>query len=65
MPQVIHQHCREENWNENPSMANMRKRISIISRRKRVLRFVGIVFIIALGIGVIKEAAHLLTIIYR
>ena len=56
---------RGANWNEDPCLATLRRRISAASRRKMVMRYITIAFIIALGVGIIKEAAYLVAMLCR
>ncbi|HLG30862.1 MAG TPA: hypothetical protein VI387_11690 [Candidatus Brocadiales bacterium] len=56
---------RGANWNEDPCLATLRRRISAASRRKMVMRYITITFIIALGVGIIKEAAYLVAMLCR
>ncbi|MGR3309346.1 MAG: hypothetical protein ACUZ77_01090 [Candidatus Brocadiales bacterium] len=56
---------RDMNWNEDPNLANIRRRITRTSRRKMVMGYITIVFIVALGVGVIEEATKLVTMLCR
>ncbi|HHT9124895.1 MAG TPA: hypothetical protein ACFYD6_03650 [Candidatus Brocadiia bacterium] len=65
MRQVNPSSRRKANWNEDRCLANIRKRISVASRRKAVIKYVAVAFIIALGAGIIKEATYLVAMLCR
>lgn len=63
MRPLISQHFQEASRDGDPRLANIRRQISVASKRRTVREYITTVSIVALLIGIFKEAAFLVKVL--